>query len=154
MIGTGFIGGKAAGMLISRGILENDSSAGLERCSGAPRFLLHRLRRVLLLHRPERLVETAHGTADTGGIFHGGQRSPRKNARRHLPRRDKGAVPADDRIPGTVPDHRPFFEPPGGLLRQRLRGQVRQLTSWSTRDRRAAGTRNSSTPCEKFTPAP
>ena len=87
MIGTGLIGGKSVGMLLARAILRKTASP-LERPAGSPRFVLHRLRRVLLVPGRERLLVAAAEAARSGRRFWTTSRRP-----------------AGGSSPGTFPDN-------------------------------------------------
>ena len=85
MIGTGLIGGKSVGMLLARGILRATRSA-LERAAGSARFVLHRLRRVLLLPGGKRLLVAAAEAARPRDFSGRRRGSPPPDPHRHVPR--------------------------------------------------------------------
>ncbi len=125
MIGTGLIGGKSVGHA-PRPRDPREGGPRVGRAARDARLLLHRLRRLLHLPRPQRLLARAPRAAQRRLLPGRGGGGPGADPGGHLPGVPRGPVRGDARVFRPVADHRPVEQPPGGQLRQRLHGEVRQ----------------------------
>ncbi len=81
MIGTGYIGGKAVGMLLARAILLRDPSYDWRSHMEAHDSFYVGSNRLLFVHRPQRLVEAVHAAEDRRRLLRRRRRAAREDAR-------------------------------------------------------------------------
>ncbi len=98
----------------------------LERSARSPRFVLHRLERVLLVHGRKRLLVAAAEAARPRHVSRRHRGDPAARAGGPISPVSRRRVRRNARLFRAIADHRPFQQPAGRRLRQRLLRQVRE----------------------------
>ena len=125
MIGTGLIGGKSVGMLLARAILRQTGPRWHGLLEAHDSFFVGS--NVFCSF----LVENdcwwlRQKQRDPDNFLDNARRGPAADPRRPFPRVSGQRIRRDARLLRAVADHRPFEQPAGGQLRQRLRRKVRE----------------------------
>ena len=153
MIGSGLIGGKSVGMLLARAILKK-SDPRWNDLLGAPRFVLHRLERLLLVPGRKRLLVAAAETARSEHVSrrHRGGPAPRAGRQVSLSTSSTSSPRCS-----TISGSRRSSSVRAACWRTTTATPSRESTKACfapTRGRTPSGCRNSCRPSRRSTPAP